>query len=108
MGYGPWTMGQAALRAGLPNHLLRRRDPLHHLEPRVHAERQHALFDRAVADLDGADVLHDELPDLRRHHHDFVHALASLEARAVALIAAAATEETELADLRVEAHVLEE
>ena len=37
------------------------RDALDHLEPAVHAQRQHALLDGGLPDLGGADVLHDQL-----------------------------------------------
>src|SRR5690349_8504366 len=50
------------LDARLTDDLLQRRDTLQHLEPPVHAERQHSFFGRAVLDLRRADVLENQLP----------------------------------------------
>src|SRR5688500_17050485 len=76
-----------ALRRCLADDLLQRGDPLQDLEPAVHAEGQHSFVDRAVADLGGADVLDDELPDVRGHGHHFVETLAAIELRLGALVA---------------------
>jgi len=92
----------------LADHLLGRRDPLDDLEPGVHAESEHPFIDRKVANLVRADVLHDELSNRLRHHEHFIDALAPLEARAITGIAAFAPEESNLADLRVEAELLHE
>src|SRR4051812_7075859 len=95
------------LRARLSNHLLGGRDPLHDLEPGVHAEREHALFDGRVANVRGADVLHHQLAQGWRHHHHLVDTLTALEAGAITRVAAAALEEAELPDLGVEAEGLQ-
>src|SRR5205809_1111958 len=92
---------------GLTDHLLRRRDSLDHLEPGVHAQCEHSFLDRRVADLGSADVLHDELSDAWRHHHDFVHALTSLETSSLAFVAAGALEERDFSNRRIEAELLE-
>src|SRR5206468_8551310 len=92
----------------LAYHLLHRRNPLDHLHPRVHAEREHSLFDRTIADLGGAGVHDDHPANLRTHRHHLVYALASLQPRAAARIAASALEEAELSDRRIERQVLQD
>src|SRR6185437_15482769 len=92
-GNGRRDSGKGPLCSRFPDYLLEGRDALQDLEPAVHAERQHAVLDRAVLDLGRADVLQDQLPELRRHEHDFVETLTALEPGAVALLAACALEE---------------
>src|SRR5687767_10536723 len=53
------------LDARLTDDLLQRRDTFQHLEPAVHAEGQHPLVDGAILDLGRADVLEDQLPQVR-------------------------------------------
>src|SRR5687768_10355193 len=97
----------SCLYGRLADDLFERRDPLHDLEPSIHAECQHPLIDGAIVDLRGADVLEDQLPDVRRHEHDFVESLTSLEPAAGALLAPLAPEEGQLADAGVERQVRE-
>src|SRR5687768_13760189 len=92
--------------AGLTDHLLERGNPLEHLEPPVHAQGEHPVGDRGVADLGRTDVHEDLLAQVGGHEHDLVDALTTLEPTG-ALIAAAATEERQLADPRVETEILE-
>src|SRR5688500_18227123 len=99
--------GRPASYAGFPDDLLDRRDALDDLQPAVHAQRQHALFDRGVADLRGTDVLEDQLAQVLGHEHHLVQTLAAAEAGAVALVAALAPEERDLAEARVQREVLE-
>src|SRR5688500_8203461 len=84
-------IGQSAglpfgLDSRLTDDLLQRRDTLEHLEPAVHAKRQHPFADRAILDLGGADVLENQLPQMRGHEHDFVETLTALQPGAVALL----------------------
>ena len=58
-------MLELTVGCGLADDLFERRDALHHLEPAVHAQREHPFLDRRVPDLRGADVLHDQLAQLR-------------------------------------------
>src|SRR4029450_13010622 len=90
------------LRPGLANYLLQRRDSLQHLEPAVHAQRQHAILDGGVADLASADVLKNQTSQSGCHRHHFVQALTSLQSGAAAQVAALALEERKLADRGVE------
>src|SRR5215216_3450622 len=106
MADGCWLIS-VLLRPRFANDLLERGDSLQHLEPAVHAQRQHALVDGAVADLSRAEVLEDQPPDARRHEHHLVQALTSLEPRPGTRVAAPALEERELADRGIEREPLQ-
>src|SRR5439155_15945392 len=84
------SAAMARLRARLADHLFRRGDAFQHLEPGVHTEREHALLDRRVPDLGGADVHHDQLPNARRHDEHLIDTLPALEPGAAAFVAATA------------------
>src|SRR5690349_11906192 len=96
-----------ASRGSFPDHLLDSRNSLQDLHPRIHAEREHPFLDGAVADLGRARVHDDQPANLLTHRHHFIDALATLESRAGAGVAAGALEEAELPDRGVERGVLE-
>src|SRR5688500_20285989 len=95
------------LRSRLANDLLERRYSFENLQPPVHAEREHAVFNGAVANLHGADVLQDQPAQLGTHRHHFVETLPPFEARAGAGVASLTPEERQLADAGVERESLE-
>src|SRR6185437_9384896 len=96
-----------ASRGSFPDHLFDGRDPLQHLHPRVHAQREHPFLDRAVADLGRARVHDDQPANLLTHRHHLIDALAALQSRSRARVATGALEEAKLADRRIERRMLE-
>src|ERR1700704_917237 len=69
-------------RRGFADYLLERTDPLENFQPSVHAEGEHSFFDGCPLNFRGARALHDQLPEIGRHAHNFVKTLPALEASA--------------------------
>src|SRR6185295_15191972 len=81
-------------------------DSLDHLEPSIHAQRQHSLADCGGRDLRCTDLLHDEAPQRGGHVHGLIQTLPALESGALTYVATLAAEERQLADRGIERDTL--
>ncbi len=87
---------------GLADYLIERCDALQYLQPAIHAERQHSLFDGRLLDLGGARALHDQLSEFWGHVQDLVQPLTTTEPRSVTLLASLTAKNREVFHLGVE------